>query len=71
MEYKFTDKIKESILKSNESMISLSNRMNTTTYGLYRMIKRDTQTLMHIEIIEFVSQMTNTPIKKLYEEKTK
>jgi len=66
--YKLNDKIKTLISKDEMFMVSLANKIKTNTYGLSRMMDRDSQSLMHIYVLDFVSRKYNIPIKKLYQE---
>lgn len=65
---KFTEKAKDVIKKNSVLNGQLCEDFDTDPYGLWRMLDRNSQSLMHIKVLEAVSQKLNSPIKKIYEE---
>lgn len=67
VKYKFKNDIRDRIENDGVLLIRLSNSIGGEMNGLCSMIKRNSQTLMHILVLETVSERLKVPIKELYE----
>ena len=61
----FKDSVKKLIMKDGVLLVKISNLLDTDLNGIHTMLKRDSQTLFHIVIVEAISEALNIEIKYL------
>lgn len=66
-EYKFTDFVIKKILDDGSLLIKISNVLGTDIVGLQRMIDRDSQAIMHVQVCTIISEKYNLELKSIYQ----
>lgn len=61
----FKDSVKQLIMKDGVLLVKISNLLDTDLNGIHTMLKRDSQTLFHIVIMEAISEALKIEIKYL------
>ncbi len=65
--YKIVDTVKKLVIKDAVLVTKLGEEVGTEPFGVYRMLDRDSQTLVGVNVLELLKTEFDKPISELYE----